>query len=141
MTLIVDLDDFATYLNDPQAAQDNNGRTTMILTLAQTLCETIVSPLPAGAEIVVLDVAQRAYTNPTSVRNSSLGLYAEEQGPYSDGTPGVTSGGLWLTQGNIALLRQLSSSGSSGAFSVDMTPANAGTNLPWWDTGSVWTGP
>lgn len=131
-TLIVSLDDFSTYLND----ELDDLRATQILTLAQKLCETIVSPLPDGAEIVILDVAQRAYANPTNVRNSELGLYSEGAGPYSDGTPGFTSGGLWLTANNISTLERLAGAGhGSGAFTVDMTPTGAGQGLPWWDTG------
>jgi len=132
---IVDLDDFALYLNDTL----DESRAQFILDLAHEKCEVYLTPLPTTARSVVLDVAQRAYTNPTSVRSADLGLYAEGQGPYSDGTPGVTSGGVWLTAGNIQDLRHLSPS-SSGAFAIDMTPADAGINLPWWDTGVVWTG-
>lgn len=130
------VDDLALYLNDPNI--DVN-RAQFILDLAHEQCETIVDPLPTTARSVVLDVAQRAYANPTSVRNTSLGLYAEDEGPFSDGSPGTTGGGVWLTAGNVTALRNLG--GGGGAFSIDMTPAGAGASLPWWDTGSVWTQP
>lgn len=131
MSLPVTLEDFATYLNNPSLDED---RALMILDLAQVLCESIVTPLPSGAEIVVLDVAERAYANPTNV-GGGLGLYAEGEGPYNDVTPGTVGGGLWLTRNNKATLRNLA--GKGGAFTVDMLPADAGTGLPWWDTGSV----
>lgn len=129
---IVSVDDFGTYLANDNLDQD---RAAYILSLAQILCETVVSPLPAGAEVVVLDVAERAYANPAGSGGQPFGLYAEGEGPYNDVTPGYTGGGLWLTENNKALLHRLSG-GSSGAFSVDMTPADATTALPWWDAGN-----
>ena len=132
---VVSLDEFATYLNDPIVLTSGAERATLILSLAQTLCETVVNPLPTGADIVILDVAQRAYANPTSVRNAALGVYSQDQGPFSDGDPGSTGGGLWLSENNRQALRVLSGATGSSAFSVDMTPAGAAQCLPWWDTG------
>jgi len=133
-TPVATVDDLALYLNETL----DDTRAQFILDLAHEECETIVDPLPANARSIVLDVAQRGYSNPTSVRNADLGLYSEGQGPYSDGTPGVTSGGIWLTQWNVAALRKLA--GSGGAFSVDLTPADATTCLPWWDRNVAWFG-
>jgi hypothetical protein len=134
-TPIVGLDEFSTYLNDDNLDTD---RAELILGLAQTLCESVVSPLPAGADIVILDVAQRAYANPTSVRNSAAALYSDGVGPFSDGTPGVSGGGLWLTQENKATLRRLN--GSGGAFMVDTLPADFVPVLAPWDGPNVWLG-
>jgi hypothetical protein len=130
--LVVSLDDFATYLNDDSINTTQAVRATQILSYAQTLCETVVSPLPTGAEIVVIDVAQRGYANPTSAANNSLALYSQDEGPFNDSVPGVTGGGLWLTASNKTTLRNLAGL-SGGAFVIDTCPATAGQNLPPWD--------
>lgn len=128
---LVSVDDFGVYLNNPDL---DRVRARSILDRAQRLCESIVKPLPAGAEDVVIDVAQRAFANPVSVGGATA-YYAEGEGPFSDTTPGSSGGGLYLTQNNIATLRRLN--GSGGAFSIDTCPSTAGLNLPWWDTGST----
>lgn len=130
---IVSPEDFGTYLGNDSLDQV---RATYILDLAQTLCESIVSPLPTGAESVVLDVAERAFANPTATRDEGLGLYSEGLGPFSANAPGYSGGGLFLTQENKATLRRLA--GKGGAFTIDTIPATAGQCLPWWDTGSSW---
>lgn len=132
---VVSISDLATYLNNDSLDDD---RAAFILELAQELCETVVTPLPTGARSVILDVAERAYANPMASGGSSLGLYTEGEGPFNDVSPGTVGGGLYLTQGNIALLRRLA--GSGGAFTIDTTPANAGSGLPWWDTGATGAG-
>jgi hypothetical protein len=53
-----------------------------------------VTPLPGGADAVVLDVAARAYSNPSNVQTQATG-------PYS-ATFGALGGGLWLTRQNKA---------------------------------------
>lgn len=131
---IVTLDEFQTYLNNFSL---DTPRATLILDLAQTLCETIISPLPVGADIVILDVAERAYANPTNVRGS-VALYSEGEGPFSDSTPGSAGGGLWLTENNIKTLRRLAGQ-SGGAFTIDTLPADYAPALPVWDTAAGWT--
>lgn len=126
-------DDFALYLNNSNIDVQ---RATFIIGLAETMCQTVVNPLPDGAEVVVLDVAERAYANPVGVSGAMPGLYAEGEGPYNDVTPGHTGGGLWLTDNNRQMLRELG--GGTSAFAVDMTPAGAGQNLPFWDNGNIW---
>jgi len=106
-------------------AQVDFFRADLILGAAQSLCEAIVLPLPAGAEAVILDVATRAWVNPTNAQTEGTGPYHVGWGPVS--------GGLWLTRQNRATLRGLAHSG--GAFTVDMLPATAGQSLPWWDSG------
>ena len=133
---VVSLDDFATYLNDDSVSSTDAVRAQYVLDHAQMLCESIVSPLPAGADVVVMDVAVRAYANPVAVGSAGQGLYAEGEGPYSDQTPGFSGGGFYLTPDNKQTLRNLAGR-SGGAFSIDTTPATAGQNLPWWDTGIV----
>lgn len=118
--------DLATFLG----VQVDDPRMTSILGYAQTLCETVVSPLPAGADAVVLGVAARAYENPTgSTTQLALGT-----GHVSYGTPSNSSsfGGLRLLKSDRAALIALTS-GRSGAFSVSMLPAGYSMDLPYWD--------
>jgi hypothetical protein len=117
---LVSTTDLGTYLGAPNL---DTVRATLVLQNAQLLCESLVSPLPAAAAAVVLDVAARAYTNPQNVQQ-------ETTGPFSAAF-GAVAGGLWLTQQNKATLRRLS--GRGGAFTIDTMPATAGQNLPWWD--------
>lgn len=125
---LVSSDDLGTYLN---VASIDAARADQILWLAQTLCESVVTPLPTGAEAVILDVAARAWVNPTNSQTTS-----DTAGPFSETTSySAVAGGLWLTRQNKAVLRRLA--GSGGAFTIDAAPATAGTSLPWWDTGTV----
>lgn len=131
---LVSQSDFALYLNNPAAATDP--RSSFILGLAQTLCETVITPLPVGAELVVLDVAYRAYANPTPMDGSALGLYSEGVGPFSTSTPGTSGGGLWLTDSNVSTLQRLAGGTSSGAFNIDTLPADYELMVPPWDAGN-----
>jgi hypothetical protein len=114
-------DDLGTYLGSTL----DDERAALMLTLATQLCESVVAPLPDGADAVVLDVAARAYSNPQSLQQQSVG-------PYTAGY-GAVSGGLWLTRANKATLRRLA--GGGGAFTIETCPDTAGENLPWWDAG------
>jgi hypothetical protein len=114
-------DDLGTYLG----VVVDDTRATLILSNATALCESIVTPLPAGADAVVLDVAARAYGNPSNVVQQTAGPYSANYGPVG--------GGLWLTRANKATLRRLA--GGGGAFTIDMLPATAGEGLPSWDAG------
>lgn len=116
--------DFGTYLGssivDPDRAQ-------LLIDLATQLCKSIVvdanGNLPSGADAVVLDVACRAYSNPSNVVSQGAGPFPVSYGPVG--------GGLWLTRQNKATLRRLA--GSGGAFTIDTMPATAGTGLPGWE--------
>jgi hypothetical protein len=99
--------DLGTYLGDPAI---DIARATLLLELAQSLCEAIVSPITSTALPIVLTSAARAYTNPTSVTGESVG-------PFSVQRP---SGGVYLTKSERRALRNLA--GRSGAFSVDLLP-------------------
>jgi hypothetical protein len=123
---VVTVDDFALYINNQSLDRD---RASYLLNLSQTLCESFVSPLPVGAEAVILDVAERAFSNPTFM-GGGLGLYSEDVGPFSTTTPGTTGGGVWLSQRNRATLRRLA--GGGGAFTIDVMPATAGANVTTW---------
>jgi len=117
--------DLGTYLG----VTVDDARAQKLIDLATALCQSIVNPLPDGAEAVVLDVVARAYSNPTNAPQQSAG-------PFSVSF-GAVGGGLWLTRQNKATLRRLA--GSGGAFTIDTMPATAGTSLPWWDV-NQWGG-
>lgn len=104
-------------------------RATLLIELATELCQSIVSPLPDGARAVVLAVAARAYTNPGNAQ-------AQAAGPYSVSYSPGASGGLYLSVQDRALLKRLA--GRGGAFTVDPTPADAGTGLSPWDQNVTW---
>jgi hypothetical protein len=109
--------DLGTYLGatvDPERAQ-------LMIDMAVGLCQSIVLPLPDAADAVVLDVASRAYANPSATPNQAAGPF----------TMGGSPGGLWLTRQNKNALRRLS--GSGGAFAIDTLPTTAGTMLPPWE--------
>lgn len=122
-TPVVDTDTFASYLGLTSIDED---RAELILAKAQTLCEAVVTPLPDGASAVILDVATRAWTNPTNAQSQSM--------PVGSVSYGAVSGGLWLTRQNRQTLRTLA--GGGGAFTIDVTPDGAAENLPWWDVDS-----
>lgn len=103
-------------------------RAQFLIDIAESLCLSIVDPLPDAARAVLLDVVGRAYSNPTAVPQQAAG-------PFS--VSGV-AGGVWLTRQNKSTLRRLA--GSGGAFSIDIMPSTAGAGLPWWDTASVTDG-
>jgi hypothetical protein len=116
--------DLGTYLG----VTVDDARATLILGHAAELCLSMVNPLPAGADSVILDVAARAYGNPTNVTQESVGPYSANFGPVG--------GGLWLTRQNKATLRRLAGAGG-GAFTIETMPAGAGLGLPWWDVNVV----
>lgn len=105
-TPLATADDLALYL---EIESINTARAGMLLQMAQDLCESIVTPLPATAKAVVLAVAARPFTNPT-------GSTQEAVGPYSVQRPG----GLYLSRADKSTLRRLA--GGGGAFSIDTMP-------------------
>lgn len=103
----------------------NTARAQLILELAQQACENKVSPLPSGARFIVLNVAARAYTNPTGVAAQTAG---PESVTYASSASRL---GIYLTADEIAELRSMA--GRGGAFSINTTPDGAGTALFPWD--------
>jgi hypothetical protein len=65
MTFFISPEDLGTYLG----ATVDIDRAQFLIDQATDLCSSIVDPLPDAASSVVLDVAARAYANPTSVPN------------------------------------------------------------------------
>lgn len=141
-TPLVSTEQFSMYLNNSSVIGDP--RAAFMLQQAQVLCETIIYPLPldpdgvnqVGSTGVVLDVAERAYANPTSVEGEGAGYYSEGVGPFNTTNPGQSGGGLWLTENNKETLLRLA--GSGGAFMIDMLPASFTPTVPPWDDGNVW---
>jgi hypothetical protein len=120
-------DDLATYLD---VTSINEDRAQLLIDKATAMCQSIVSPLIDADDAVVLDVAQRAYTNPTNAQSQSMPAGAVAYAPVG--------GGLWLTRQNIAILRR--NHGGGGAYTIDVTPAGAAQNLPWWDANAAGLG-
>lgn len=96
-------------------------RADLLIATAISLCQTVVKPLPEGAEAVVLSVAGRAYVNPQQVSYETIG-------PMSVQRPSG-SGGLYLTKADKSALKSLA--GRGGAFTVDPTPASADPSPTW----------
>jgi len=99
----------------------DGNRADLLINSALALCQTIVKPLPEGAEAVVLSVAGRAYVNPQQVSYETIG-------PMSVQRPSG-SGGLYLTKADKSALKSLA--GRGGAFTVDPTPVTADPSPTW----------
>lgn len=96
-------------------------RADLLIATAISLCQTVVKPLPEGAEAVVLSVAGRAYVNPQQVSYETIG-------PMSVQRPSG-SGGLYLTKADKSALKSLA--GRGGAFTIDPTPETADPSPTW----------
>lgn len=108
--------DLALYLGESSI---DDARAAMLIGQAESLAESIVSPLPDAARAVVLSAAARGYANPQ-------GVTSEGVGPYTVTRP---LAGVYLTKTERATLRRLA--GGSGAFTIDPTPATAGPGNLW----------
>lgn len=78
--------------------------------------------LPVGAASVIRAAVARLWLNPA-------GVTQETTGPFAYSRPAST--GSMFSKAEVRTLRRLA--GRSGAFSVQMLPADAGEGLPWWD--------
>ncbi|MFI8872495.1 hypothetical protein [Streptomyces sp. NPDC055243] len=99
----------------------NGDRADFLLRKAASLCQTVVKPLPEGADSVVLSVAGRAYINPGQVSYETIG-------PASVQRP-TGSGGIYLTKADKTALK--AAAGRGGAFTVDPTPDTADPSPTW----------
>ena len=95
-------------------------RANMLLGDAEALCSSIVTPLPAGAAAIIKAAAAQAYVNPTFVTSENVG-------PIGYSRPA----GLFLSKAQTLALKRMA--GKGGAFSIDPTPADAGSGLSPWD--------
>lgn len=128
---LITSDDLAVYLKDPSIDED---RADMMISDAQILCESIVSPLPETAVPVVRRVAARAYVTATSSRAKQI---ADAGSPFGSMPGGI--GGVRLYAEDVADLRRLN--GGGGAFSIDLLPTGYVAPASWtsvqsddWDT-------
>lgn len=103
--------DLETFLGMGDGTIDPN-RATLILQMAQNLCESIAYPLPATASVVVLSVAARGFSNPQGIAHETVGPYQVQFAPLS--------AGMYLSRGDKATIRRLA--GGSGAFSIETLP-------------------
>jgi hypothetical protein len=89
---------------------------------AQTLCEGVVSPLPGTAAIIIKRIAARAYV-------TTITRVAQAQ---AAGSPFAAAGaaGVWLSPADIADLRRMS--GTGGAFTIGLLPADYVAPVPPW---------
>lgn len=111
-------EDLALYLGLDEI---NGARADLLIQQAINLCQSVVTPLPDGASAVVLSAAGRAYVNPQQVSYETIG-------PMSVQRP-QGSGGLYLTKADKAALKSMA--GRGGAFTVDLTPADADPWASW----------
>jgi hypothetical protein len=118
---LVTPDELSIALNDKSIDED---RAEFWIGQAQILCESIVSPLPATAAVVVTRVAARAYASTASAARGSQ--IAAAGSPFMPG-----SGGAYLTKADRTDLRRLG--GGGNAFSIDMLPADYVLDVPIWD--------
>jgi hypothetical protein len=124
---VIEPDELGTYLADPGI---NTARAEQLIEQAQTLCESIIDPLPPAGAAIVMRVAGRAYTSILSPRQQQM---AAAGGMVPVGTFG---GGVYLSQYDIADLRRLA--GGGGAFSIDLLPAGYTAPLPPYTGMSDW---
>lgn len=117
--------DLALYLKD---ASIDTARAVGMIADAQTLCESVVSPLPVTASVVVKRVAARAYVTTTVSRSKQA---AGAGSPIGSDPGGL--GGVWLTKKDEIDLRRLAGTGS--AFSIDPLAATYAlpNDMPYWD--------
>ena len=93
-------------------------RATLMLSLAQDLCASVITPLPVTALGTVLGVAGRAFNNVTSAHQAGIG---SAQVSYGSPNSSVGIGGLYLSKTDVKTLRRLG--GRTGAFSIDLLAA------------------
>lgn len=104
-------------------------RADRLIELATAMCLGVVDPLPLAAKGTVLSIAARAYVNGANVTQQMAGPIQA----------GFSNGGLRLTRQEIADLRR--AAGRGGAFTIDPTPADAGTEIPWYEQNTSWPWP
>lgn len=101
--------DLALYLDLSSEALDAE-RATFMISQAEALAKTYISPVPNDAKAVIVSAAARAYVNPA-------GASYEVAGPFAHNP---STGGVYFTRAERGALRKLRS-GARGAFTVNPT--------------------
>lgn len=123
---VVDPTALGIYLNDPNI---DPVRAAALIADAQTLCESVVNPLPIGADVIVKRVAGRAYVTITSPRQAQLAAAGSPIGG------GGGMGGVFLTQYDERDLRRMTT--GSGTFIINLLSAGYAPPPSWaWDSPS-----
>jgi hypothetical protein len=122
-TPVVSVPALGIYLNDDSI---DNDRAEFMIGQAQALCESIVSPLPTGAAVVVTRVAGRGYVTATTTRGQQLVAAGSPFGLVPGGV-----GGIFLTRQDKADLRRMA--GGGGAFTINLLPSDYSADVPDWD--------
>ena len=109
--------DLKVYLGSPPDFDQE--RAALVVDLAMERCEAIVSPVPALARAIVLDVARRGLTNPSEVKSEQAGPF---QRTFRDQTIGVH-----LTEREEEQLKAMAAdaAGLPGAFTITPGPRAA----------------
>lgn len=132
MSTIVTPTTLGVYLNITIAADDARAQMLIDDAISQALSIITVGAvpdtgateanLPAGAASVIRAAVARQWLNPS-------GVTQETAGSFSLTRPAST--GSMFSKAEILALRRLA--GRSGAFTIDVMPATAATDLPPWD--------
>lgn len=86
-------------------------RATLLIGLATSIAQSIVNPLPDGADAVIYSAVTRSYVNPQGVTQETVG-------PVSVSRPKT---GVYFTDDEVATLRRLAGK-SGGAFTINVAP-------------------
>lgn len=127
---LIDVNDLATYMADESIDEP---RALLMLSLAQTACESVLSPLPAGAVPIVMRIAARGYTSVTS-----SGVQAAMSGSPFGVTPGGAGGVYVTTKDEYDLLRCVQSAQGVSAFTIHTRPGGPSRAA---DSGGGWVWP
>lgn len=119
MTVELNPDTLATFMGDANIDSD---RADLVLQLVVDACSIYITPVPAQALGVVLTASARLYSNPQQLAGST-------EGPFS--TQHASAYSTMLTSSERRFLMTLS--GQGGAFTIDPTPSDAGTQISSWD--------
>lgn len=127
MTALINYADLAVYLNDPSIDVE---RAEAMIDDAQTLCESVLTPLPAEASVVVKRVAGRAYVSTMTTRTAQMYAAGSQIGAMPLGM-----GGIFLTKQDRADLYRLND--GSSAFTINPLPTDYTITLPAWDVSGI----
>lgn len=104
------VDDLRVYLGLDEDSYEKE-RGVLVVDLAMERVEAVVSPVPALARSIVLEVARRGYDNPRGVQSETVGPFTR--------TFGTGSVGVYLTATEKEALQAIAAGGTTaGAFTI-----------------------